>query len=119
MLLPKLWWFVCRIPCYQSRKTMAVCEVSRTALKEHWDTQYPQAQIEDDDDNAMELKFLWALTTLWQDINQLSHRLDLDECCPICPATLQIAPKGEDSPLDVKYMGQQFEGILRSFSSIS
>ena len=56
-------------------RTMAVYEVSRTALGAHWGSQYPDAQIADDDDNAMELEMLWALTTLWQDINDLSQGL--------------------------------------------
>lgn len=53
-------------------RTMAVYEVSRTALGDHWGSGYPECQLMDDDDNAMELEFLWALTTLWQEINDLS-----------------------------------------------
>jgi hypothetical protein len=56
-------------------RTMAVYEVSRTALGAHWGSQYPDSQIADDDDNAMELEMLWALTSLWQDINDLSQQL--------------------------------------------
>ncbi|KUJ09596.1 uncharacterized protein LY89DRAFT_690066 [Mollisia scopiformis] len=54
-------------------RTMAVYEVSRTVLKAYWGTSYPDTQTDDDDYNAMELEFLWALTALWQDINQLSQ----------------------------------------------
>ncbi|KAE8445734.1 hypothetical protein EG329_012913 [Mollisiaceae sp. DMI_Dod_QoI] len=58
-------------------RTMAVYEVSRTALNAYWGTEYPEAQTSDDDDNAMELEFLWALTALWQDINELSQSQSL------------------------------------------
>jgi hypothetical protein len=51
---------------------MAVYEVSRTALGDHWNSGYPECQLMDDDVNTMELEFLWALTTLWQEINDLS-----------------------------------------------
>lgn len=61
-------------------RTMAVYEVSRTALKAHWGTTYPRDQTDDDDYNAMELEFLWALTALWQDINELSQ--DPSSSCP-------------------------------------
>lgn len=54
-------------------RTMAVYEVSRTALEAYWGTTYPKDQVDDDDYNAMELELLWALTTLWQDINELSQ----------------------------------------------
>ncbi|CZR66600.1 uncharacterized protein PAC_16501 [Phialocephala subalpina] len=54
-------------------RTMAVYEVSRTVLEAYWGTTYPKDQVDDDDYNAMELELLWALTTLWQDINELSQ----------------------------------------------
>jgi hypothetical protein len=54
-------------------RTMAVYEMSRTALEAHWGSKYPREEAADDDDNAMELEFLWALTALWQDINQLNQ----------------------------------------------
>jgi hypothetical protein len=60
-------------------RTMAVYEVSRTVLKAHWGSIYPAEQLEDDDDNAMELEFLWALTGLWQEINELSQGVGLDQ----------------------------------------
>jgi hypothetical protein len=63
-------------------RTMAVSDVSRTALKAHFDTTfegYPEDQVMDDDDNAVELEFLWALTALWQDINELSTRMEIDD----------------------------------------
>ena len=59
-------------------RTMAVYEVSRTALEAYWGSKYPECQISDDDDNAMELEFLWALTGLWQDINELEQEFVLD-----------------------------------------
>jgi Fungal specific transcription factor domain len=64
-------------------RTMAVYEVSRYVLQAHFGTNYPQDQAEDDDDNAMELEFLWALTALWQDINELTQKafLDYGESC--------------------------------------
>jgi len=56
-------------------RTMAVYEVSRVVLQEHkWGEIYPKDQAEDDDDNAMELEFLWVLTALWQDINELTRK---------------------------------------------
>lgn len=55
-------------------RTMAVYEVSRTALEAHWGSKYPEEESADDDENAVELEFLWALTSLWQDINQLPPR---------------------------------------------
>jgi hypothetical protein len=56
-------------------RTMAVYEVSRVVLQEHkWGEMYPKDQAEDDDDNAMELEFLWVLTALWQDINELTRK---------------------------------------------
>jgi hypothetical protein len=60
-------------------RTMAVYEVSRTVLKAHWGSIYPAEQLADDDDNAMELEFLWALTGLWQEINELSQAVGLDQ----------------------------------------
>lgn len=59
-------------------RTMAVYEVSREVLQAHFGSMYPRDQAEDDDDNAMELEFLWALTALWQDINELTHKTFLD-----------------------------------------
>jgi hypothetical protein len=54
---------------------MAVYEVSRVVLQGHkWGEMYPKDQAEDDDDNAMELEFLWVLTALWQDINELTRK---------------------------------------------
>lgn len=52
-------------------------EVSRTALEAHWGSTYPTHQASDDDDNAIELEFLWALTALWQDINELENNSEL------------------------------------------
>lgn len=66
-------------------RTMAVYEVSRTALEAHWGSKYPQEESTDDDENAMELEFLWALTSLWQDINQLPPRPE-----PTSPPILQV-----------------------------
>jgi hypothetical protein len=60
-------------------RTMAVYEVSRTVLKAHWSSNYPAWESADDDDNAVELEFLWALTGLWQDINELSQGVDLHQ----------------------------------------
>jgi hypothetical protein len=67
-------------------RTMAVYEVSRIALQAHWGIKYPQDQVDDDDDNAMELEFLWVLTALWQDINELTQKTFfdyVDTCCRI------------------------------------
>jgi hypothetical protein len=61
-------------------RTMAVYEVSRVVLQEHkWGEVYPKDQAEDDDDNAMELEFLWVLTALWQDINELTRKPAADQ----------------------------------------
>jgi hypothetical protein len=64
-------------------RTMAVYEVSRVVLQAHWAAGYPQEQADDDDDNAMELEFLWVLTALWQDINELTQKTFLD-CVESC-----------------------------------
>jgi hypothetical protein len=61
-------------------RTMAVYEVSRVVLQEHkWGETYPKDQVDDDDDNAMELEFLWVLTALWQDINELTRKPAADQ----------------------------------------
>jgi hypothetical protein len=68
------------LTAYRER-TMAVYEVSRVALQAHWNTRpggYPASQKDDDDDNARELEFLWVLTALWQDINELTQKTSLD-----------------------------------------
>lgn len=59
-------------------RTMAVYEVSRTVLEVYWGSNYPQCQTDDDNDNAVELEFLWVLTALWQDINELAEGSTLD-----------------------------------------
>jgi hypothetical protein len=68
-------YFAAHLTLHRER-TMAVYEVSRTALVAHWGSDYPPEESVDDDDNAVELELLWALTALWQDINQLPQGTD-------------------------------------------
>jgi hypothetical protein len=56
-----------------TQSTKDIYDASRNALGDHWGTEYPHSQILDDDQNSAVLEFLWALTPLWQDINDLSR----------------------------------------------
>jgi hypothetical protein len=60
----------------QSSRTKEIYDASRNALGDHWGTLYPHSQALDDDQNATVLEFLWALMTLWQDINDISRILE-------------------------------------------
>lgn len=57
-------------------RTKEVYDASRNALGTHWGAEYPNSQMLDDDQNSTVLEFLWALMSVWQDINDLTQHPD-------------------------------------------
>jgi hypothetical protein len=61
-------------------RTKDIYYASRNALGDYWGERlYPHSQALDDDQNSTVLEFLWAMMSLWQDINDLYGILEPSE----------------------------------------